>query len=136
MRWTNLIALFRIAILPVMIWLIYYETKISYIWAIFLFFMALGSDFLQGYLMIGGEKKVGSFFDPFADKILIMGVLFVFFLRGSFSLWLWVLFILRDVIIMIFRWLASVEDIQVLSKWHHKIMTNAELGIVFGLLII
>lgn len=137
MNVANLIALFRIIVLPLIIYLVYQETATSYIWATVLFIVALISDFLDGYIARKRDQvtKVGSFLDLLADKILIVGLLLVFAIRGSFSVLILLFFILRDVIVVILRWLASNEDIQVLRKWPSRFTIFSQQGIILGLLV-
>ena len=98
MNIANLIALFRILILPVIAYLIYQETATALFWAIILLILAIISDIVDGYVARKRNEvtKIGSFLDPFADKILALGLLLVFVLRGTFSAWIFSFFIFRD----------------------------------------
>ena len=80
MNIANLIALFRIAVLPVIAYLIYQETATALLWAVILLILAIISDMVDGYVARKRNEvtKIGSFLDPFADKILAVGLLFVF----------------------------------------------------------
>ena len=137
MNIANLIALFRIAVLPIIAYLIYQETATALFWAIVLLILAIISDIVDGYVARKRNEvtKIGSFLDPFADKILALGLLFVFVLKGTFSAWIFSFFIFRDFIIAIFRWFASNENLQIAEKWHGQLMVYSKIAIVLGLLL-
>jgi CDP-diacylglycerol--glycerol-3-phosphate 3-phosphatidyltransferase len=137
MKITNLLSLFRIVVLPIIIFLIYQETASALLWAIILLILALISDFLDGHLArrLNEKTLVGSFLDPFADKILVAGLLLVFVLRGSFSAWILAFFIFRDIFVFIIRWFASHYNFRVYEQWHGSLMTSSQVGVVLFLLI-
>ncbi len=137
MKITNLLSLFRIIVLPIIIVLIYQETSSAFFWSIVLLILALVSDFLDGHLArrLNEKTLVGSFLDPFADKILVAGLLLVFVLRGSFSIWILTFFIFRDIFVFIIRWFASHYNFRVYEQWHSSLMTSSQVGIVLFLLI-
>ena len=137
MKITNLVSLFRVAALPIIITLIYKETASAFLWAIIVLLLAIVSDFLDGYLArkLNEKTVVGSFLDPFADKILVIGLLFTFVFRGEFSLWILLFFILRDLIVLVIRWFASYYNVQVFEQWHSHVMITSQLGIVLFILI-
>jgi CDP-diacylglycerol---glycerol-3-phosphate 3-phosphatidyltransferase len=137
MNIANLIALFRIVILPIIAYLIYQETATTLLWAIILLILAIISDIADGYVARKRNEvtKIGSFLDPFADKILAVGLLFVFVLRDVFSLWILLFFIFRDILIAVFRWLSSNENLHIAEKWHGQLMVYSKIAIVLGLLL-
>ena len=137
MNIANLIALFRIVILPVIAYLVYQETATALLWAIILLILAIISDIVDGYVARKRKEitKIGSFLDPFADKILALGLLFDFVLRDTFSLWIFSFFIFRDFLVAIFRWLSSNENLHLAEKWHGQLMVYSKIAIVLGLLL-
>ena len=137
MKITNLLSLFRIIVLPIIIVLIYQETASAFLWSIILLILALISDFLDGHLArrLNEKTLVGSFLDPFADKILVAGLLLVFVLRGSFSIWILAFFIFRDVFVFLIRWFASQYNFHIYEQWHSSLMTTSQVGVVLFLLI-
>ncbi len=133
----NLVSLFRVALLPIIVYLILQETTVSSLYAFFFLTLALIStiadDFLARQRKL--QTKVGSFLDPFADKLLIIGLLFVFLLRGSFWIIPLVIFVLRDIIVMVVRWLASQDDIQINEEKYHRLMTFFHFGLLYTLIL-
>ncbi|MFH1276528.1 MAG: CDP-alcohol phosphatidyltransferase family protein [Candidatus Woesearchaeota archaeon] len=134
----NLLSLFRIVTVPLMIYFIYLETSGFSFVAIILMFLAFISDLVDGYIARKRKDvtKMGSFLDPFADKILVVCMLFVFFLRDSFSIYYLGIFILRDVIFLIFRSLASREDLVIKQeKKFSNVVVNSQFILVFTLIL-
>ena len=133
----NLITLFRIAVLPVLIYLIYQETVTASLWAISLLILAFLSDFLDGYLARKRQEitRVGSFLDPFADKLLVVVILFVYLIRGEFWWSVFLIFIIRDLIVGIIKWYASQDDVEI-NRWiSGKFVNYAHFLIIFVLLL-
>ena len=90
MKIANLLALSRLGIVPIIIYLLVQETALASLLALLLFILALISDFLDGYLarLRKETSKVGSFLDLFADKTLVFGSLLYFTWRDDFSGWI------------------------------------------------
>lgn len=137
MNLANLISILRIAFLPFIILLIYRETILASLLALFFLILALISDIADGYVarMRKEVTKVGSFLDPFADKILITGLLFIFVIRGSFWWIPLIIFLFRDVFVGIIRYLASRDDVQIKEEKYLKAMSYSLFGLIFFLLL-
>lgn len=73
----NLITGFRIALVPLLIYLLVEDTPRSSLLAGLTFFVACLSDFFDGYLARrhGLGTDVGKFLDPLADKLLVVSAL-------------------------------------------------------------
>ncbi|MDG2305976.1 MAG: CDP-diacylglycerol--glycerol-3-phosphate 3-phosphatidyltransferase [Candidatus Binatia bacterium] len=73
----NLISLSRVAIAPLLIWLLVSPDRTTSVLAALAFFIACLSDWLDGYLArrSGQVTNLGKFLDPLADKILILSAL-------------------------------------------------------------
>ena len=81
-------------------------------------------------------SNVGPFLDPFADKILVVCLLFVFFIRQEFSFYFLGVFILRDIIFLIFRSYASREDLDIKQERKYSdIVVTSQFILVFVLLL-
>ena len=103
----NIITLSRI-LCAILIYLILYLDS-NYSIALFLFFIASFSDFLDGYLArkTNSESVLGEILDPIADKLLI-----VFVLIGlSVSLNSFLIGFISSVIISREIWVAALRDI-------------------------
>ena len=137
MNFANLITSLRMILIPFIAYYIYQDTKLSLIWAIVLFTIAVITSVIDGIVarIRNEETKFGSFIDPFADKILIVTLLFVFVTSWKFSIYLFLFFILRDVVMLIFRWLACHDDIDIKEEVYWNICLYLQMAIVFGLIV-
>ncbi|MBT3814229.1 hypothetical protein HOE37_01665 [Candidatus Woesearchaeota archaeon] len=137
MNIANLIALFRIVCLPVIIYLIYQETATASSIAVFLFALAIISDIVDGYVARKRNEvtKAGSFLDLFADKTLTLILMFIFVLTEAFSVWLLLIFVVREIVAIFVRWFATRDSILVGEKVYSKLVVASQFGVVLGLLI-
>jgi CDP-diacylglycerol--glycerol-3-phosphate 3-phosphatidyltransferase len=73
----NIISLSRVAITPLLIWLLTYSGRSAALIATGAFVIACVSDWLDGYLARrrGLITNLGKFLDPLADKVLIISAL-------------------------------------------------------------
>lgn len=73
----NLLSLFRIIVIPIIIFLSFLGVPLWALVSSLLFTIAALSDFLDGYLArkYSMESKLGSFLDLIADKLLIVSLL-------------------------------------------------------------
>lgn len=73
----NYVTYFRVAIIPIVIWLLLDPTPLERYFALTVFIIAALSDFVDGYLArkFGAVSDFGKLLDPLADKILVVAVL-------------------------------------------------------------
>ncbi len=136
MNIANIITLTRIAFLPLIIVLVMQENPVAAGWAVIFFTLAILTDIIDGYVARKRAEitRIGSFLDPFADKILVMGLLLVFVVQGKFFITPFVFLLLRDVIVGVIRWLASQDDIVIPEENFRKQLIYTQYGIIYGLL--
>lgn len=95
----NFISLGRLLVVPVIIWLI----LASHMQAAFYVFIAAGlSDILDGLLARAFREQsiIGSYLDPIADKVLLMGVFVTLGTQWLLPLWLIIMILFRDLLIL------------------------------------
>lgn len=118
--WTlpNLLSLFRIAIIPVLVYLLTFPDPASALLAAFVFLLGSLSDFFDGYLARRRRSvsDLGRILDPIADKLLIIAALIMLTAmdRGeqpSVPAWLVVLVVARETTVTILRCIALTEGI-------------------------
>ena len=127
----NFISLARLIAVPFIVYLI---LQASYGWAFWLFVAAGLSDALDGYIAkrMDQVSNLGSYLDPIADKVLLVGVYVMLGHKGLIDDLVVVLVAFRDLMIVggvlllfIFRDQTKVEPILV-----SKINTGAQLLLV------
>ncbi len=136
MSLANTITLFRLILFPIIFYLLFQESSAASLLAIILLLLAILSDVLDGYFARKRKEitRMGSFLDPFVDKILVYGLLFAFFLQNLFWFWIIVFFLFRDFIVMGIRWIASRDDVYLPEEKYRKALLVSLFGVVFGLL--
>jgi cardiolipin synthase len=95
----NIITVFRIFLVPVVVWLII-SGQLQ--WAFFVFALAGISDGLDGYLAkrFGWTTELGAYLDPLADKLLLVSIYVVLGLADHLPVWLVIAVVSRDVLIV------------------------------------
>ena len=136
MSLSNIITLFRLLTLPLIIYLLFQETKGTTLLAILVLGFAVMSDVVDGHLTRQRKEgtRLGSFLDPFVDKVLIYGLLVVFSVQGYFLFSLLFLFVARDVMVLVMRWIASRDDVHIPEEKYRKWLVLAYFGILFSIL--
>jgi cardiolipin synthase len=95
----NLITLFRLFMVPVLVWMIVAQE----FYAAFLTFVVVGiSDALDGWLArrFGWQTELGAYLDPIADKALLMSIYGALGALSYLPAWLVILVISRDLLIV------------------------------------
>ena len=134
---SNFISLFRVAVLPILVYLVLQQTASASLWAIFVMILAILSDVLDGYIArwLKEVTAVGSFLDPFADKLLVVGILFLYAALGVYWISVLLIFIVRDVVVVIIRRLSAKQNV-LLEEWSsQKLFIYFQYAIVMGLLV-
>ncbi len=130
----RIITAFRVLAIPSIIALVLTQTPASLVVALFLLLLALTFDLIESAVTYT-HHHARSFFDPFADKVLVSGLLFCFTVLGSFSWMFLIFFVIRDIIVCIIRWHAGREDVQVRGVWFGRALIFSQYFILLFLLI-
>ena len=99
MNLPNIISLARLFSVPILVWLI----LTNHFNAAFWLFLAAGiSDALDGFIAKHWKQssKLGTYLDPLADKVLLMGVYITLGAIDQIPLWLSILVVFRDLLII------------------------------------
>jgi len=138
-RIPNLLTTVRIAIVPVLILLLAFPSPRRSLLALLVFSVASFTDWLDGFLArrLGAESIVGRFFDPLADKVLVMSVLIM--LAGhpeEFSVPAWIVatMLARDMLISGLRTLAATKQISMPATMSAKIKTASTMAAIMAIL--
>src|SRR3989344_9011621 len=102
----NLLAIFHIAIIPIIIYWISRHSEGYIFAAIALLFLSIIISIAE-WLYIKQKRDKESFLRPFSDKLLVLTVLLFLTITGSFAWTILSLFVLRDVVVGMIRFRAA-----------------------------
>ncbi len=141
----NILALFRIALAPLMLWFLvdreniifssWHPTWLDY-FAGLIFVIASVTDFFDGYIARSWNQmtKLGAILDPLADKMLILAGFLGLMVIDRASLWAVFLILSREFFITGLRVVAADEGRNVASTMIGKIKTVVQM-IAIGFLL-
>ena len=141
--WTlpNLLSLFRIAIIPVLVYLLTFTDPLYSAAAAMLFLVASVTDYFDGYLARRTQavSDLGKILDPLADKLIIVAVLIMLAAMdrpggGVVPGWLVVVIVGRETAVTILRGIALKDGIvieaEVLGKYKFLLQAFAVFSLV------
>ncbi|MBW1811196.1 MAG: CDP-diacylglycerol--glycerol-3-phosphate 3-phosphatidyltransferase [Deltaproteobacteria bacterium] len=133
----NMLTMFRILIIPLVLFFIYYESRINSFIAACLFALASATDYFDGYLARrkGLITVFGKFLDPLADKLIVTSVLVMLIPLGRIPAWVVVLLLARELAITGLRGIASSEGLVIAASQGGKWKTAFQLVGILALLI-
>ncbi len=145
MNLPNILALIRLAIAPVMFWIILnpqlftengYDISWSYYFASLLFVIASITDYFDGFIARELDQKtmIGAIIDPLADKMLVMAAFLGLMVVGDASVWAIYIIIVRELFITGLRTVAVSEGIGVSASWAGKVKTVSQM-VAIGFLL-
>ncbi|MEI6172049.1 MAG: CDP-diacylglycerol--glycerol-3-phosphate 3-phosphatidyltransferase, partial [bacterium] len=107
----NQITVARLASVPLLMFLILWDSPVGRVLGVVLFFLAAVSDAVDGYLARSFKQTsvFGKFADPIADKLLISGALIAFVQLGELAAAPVMLIIAREFLVTGLRILAISE---------------------------
>jgi CDP-diacylglycerol--glycerol-3-phosphate 3-phosphatidyltransferase len=133
----NIITMVRMAMIPVILWFTYYESRRASFIAAMLFAVTGATDFLDGWVARrrGLVTVVGKFLDPLADKLVVMAALVMLVHLGRVAAWVVIVVMAREFIVSGLRTIAMSEGIVIAAGQDGKLKTILQIvGITFLLL--
>lgn len=133
----NLITMVRMAMIPVILWFTYYESRRASFIAAMLFAVIGATDFLDGWVarQRGLVTVIGKFLDPLADKLVVMAALVMLVHLGRVAAWVVIVVMAREFIVSGLRTIAMSEGIVIAAGQEGKTKTIFQIvGITFLLL--
>ena len=143
MVWTlpNLLSLFRILIIPVLVYLLSFSDPRSALLAAGLFLIASITDYFDGYLARRNQSvsDVGKILDPLADKLMVASALIMLAAMDrpnepSVPAWLVVIILARESAVTVIRGIALAEGIvmhaESLGKYKFVLQAYAVVGLL------
>lgn len=134
----NVLTLFRIGVTPVILYLVWRNTPLSSFLGFVLYFFAGYSDYLDGVLARKWqvESPFGAYWDPLADKILVVGLFSILCWHFPMGVPLWAVLViaLRDVVATQLRNYAHKHQILFQTSYLAKVKTTIQLFYLLFLL--
>lgn len=133
----NLLTMGRIAVIPVVLWLLDNGTPHDCLMAAFVYSAAAVTDLLDGYLArrMNIVSVLGKFLDPLADKLLVMASLVWMVPMGRIPHWAVALLLAREISITGLRSIASTEGVVIAAGGGGKNKTALQMVGILCLLI-
>ena len=133
----NLLTLARIAAVPVVVVLLFFDSRQAGFWAAAIFSLAAITDWLDGWLARKWEvvSILGKFLDPLADKLIVMAAFIMMIPLGRVPAWAVFLILARDIVVSGLRSIASSEGVVIDASDLGKYKTIFQMVAVIGLLL-
>ncbi len=133
----NLLTFGRIAIIPLVLWLIGRGSPRDCLWAAIVYSLAALTDLIDGWLArrMNIVSILGKFLDPLADKLLVMATLIWMVPMGRIPGWAVVLLLAREISITGLRSIASSEGVIIAAGEGGKSKTALQMVGILCLII-
>lgn len=127
----NAVTLFRVALVPVAMWLIINDKPQSAFWV---FLIAGVSDAVDGYLAkrFGWETELGRYLDPMADKLLLISLFITLGFLEQIPSWLVLCVVFRDLIMIsaiVLAWMMN-NPVEIQPIAISKVNTALQIALV------
>lgn len=138
----NVLSFFRIAIIPVLVYLLTFPGRLAGLLAASLFLIAALTDYFDGYLARKNRSvsNLGKILDPLADKLMIAAALIMLAAidrpgEPSVPAWLVVVIVARETAVTILRGIALTEGVVMEAEELGKYKFILQAIAVFALLV-
>ena len=133
----NTLTLSRILLVPVIVILLYFPSRLTCVVACFSFILASFTDFIDGYIArrTNMVTRMGKFLDPLADKVLISSVLIMLVQLGWAEAWVAIVIICRELIITGLRAIAADEGVLIAADTFGKLKTVIQMMALVPLML-
>ena len=129
----NMMTVGRIALVPLFLYLLYYENRHNSFLAAAIYSLAALTDWVDGWLarVSGKVTTLGKFLDPLADKIIVLSALVMLVRLGRSPVWVVVIIVAREFLISGLRTIAISEGLVISASQGGKWKTSLQLtGII------
>ena len=137
----NILALFRIALAPLMLWFFidrnnpifssWHPSWFDY-FAGLIFVIASVTDFFDGFIARSWNQmtKLGGILDPLADKMLVCSAMICLVSMHILPAWICIVIVAREFIISGFRLIAADKGTVIAAGWWGKFKTTFQMLMV------
>ena len=141
-RWIpNFLTSSRILLVPVFLYFLFADFSHGKLLALIIFVMAAITDAYDGKIArkYDIESKFGVFFDPLADKLLVLsafyGFMFLPVLSTTVKLWMIILISFRDILVTLMRTLMQYKGVTMITSKAGKLKTFLQITTINFILI-
>jgi CDP-diacylglycerol--glycerol-3-phosphate 3-phosphatidyltransferase len=141
-RWVpNLLTSSRILLVPVFLFFLFSDFSHGKLLALIIFMVATITDAYDGKIARKHNivSKFGIFFDPLADKFLVLSAFYAFMflplLSTTVKLWMIILISFRDILITILRIIMQYKGITMITSKLGKIKTFLQFSTIHIILV-
>lgn len=131
----NYLTISRVAMIPLIMFFLFFEGKFASFMACVIFIIASITDWYDGYLARKEHSvtSFGKFLDPLADKLLVMATMIMLIPLDRIDAWIVVLILGREITITGLRGIASAEGIVIAASPLGKYKTGFQIAALIGL---
>ena len=136
----NILTSSRILLTPVFLYFLFSDFSHSKLIALIVFMIASITDAFDGFYARKHNliTKFGTFFDPLADKLLVLsafyGFMFIPILSTEVKLWMIILISFRDVVVTLLRMIMEYKGITMVTSKVSKMKTALQLSTIIFIL--
>ena len=137
----NLLTSTRILLVPVFLYCLFAEFSHGKLLALIIFISAAITDAYDGKIARKHNiiTKFGIFFDPLADKFLVLSAFYAFMflpvLSTTVKLWMIILISFRDILVTFLRMIMEFNGITMITSKFGKIKTTLQMITIYLILI-
>ena len=131
----------RIILVPVFLFFLFSDINHAKIIALIVFIMAAITDAYDGKIARKHNliTKFGIFFDPLADKLLVLSAFYAFMffpiLSTTIKLWMIILISFRDIFVTLLRMIMEYKGITMITSKFGKVKTILQMVTILVILI-
>ena len=137
----NFLTSTRILLVPVFLYCLFTDFSHGKLLALIVFLSAAITDAYDGKIArkYNVESKFGVFFDPLADKLLVLsafyGFMFLPVLSTTIKLWMIILISFRDILVTLMRTLMQYKGVTMITSKAGKLKTFLQITTINFILI-
>jgi CDP-diacylglycerol--glycerol-3-phosphate 3-phosphatidyltransferase len=133
----NLLTMGRVAAIPLVLWLMWQDTRETNFWAMMLYSAAAVTDFIDGWLArrMGLTSLLGKFLDPLADKLIVLATLTLMVEQGRVPAWAVIIIAARELSVTALRTIAMSEGVVIAASRGGKDKTAVQMVAVLALIL-
>jgi CDP-diacylglycerol--glycerol-3-phosphate 3-phosphatidyltransferase len=133
----NLLTMGRVAAIPLVLWLMWQDTRETNFWAMMLYSAAAVTDFIDGWLArkMNLTSLLGKFLDPLADKLIVLATLVLMVEQGRVPAWAVIIIAARELSVTALRTIAMSEGVVIAASRGGKDKTAVQMVAVLALIL-